>query len=72
MLSLGDYRAILMRAQNLLYLKDWEYGKPQLYGSAMESVQNQASVARSRRLEKLHLNQDGIKRGRVAQVRKFL
>jgi hypothetical protein len=29
-----------MRAQNLLYLSDWEYGKPQLYGSAMESVQD--------------------------------
>jgi hypothetical protein len=39
MLALGDYRTILMRAQNLLYLSDWEYGKPQLYGSAMESVQ---------------------------------
>jgi hypothetical protein len=39
MLARDGYRAILMRAQNLLYLSDWEYGKPQLYGSAMESVQ---------------------------------
>jgi len=37
--ALTNCRAILLRAQNLLYLGEWEYGKPQLYGSAMETVQ---------------------------------
>lgn len=39
MLALSNCRVILIRAQNLLYLSEWEYGKRQLYGSAMESVQ---------------------------------
>src|SRR5215831_16216821 len=86
------YRPILMSARNRqLTSANWEYGKPQLYGRAVESVQDSAReslhsdsahlsqparekqvILRLRSLsEKLHFNQDGIKRGRVAQVGEF-
>ena len=35
-------RAILMKTKNRDYLKFWDDGKPQLYGSAAETVQNRA------------------------------
>jgi hypothetical protein len=48
-----------MKTKNRYDLGYWEYGKWQLYGRAVESVQN-------RRLRKLYFNQDGIKRSGVA------
>src|SRR5579864_744284 len=39
------YRPILMSAKNRqLTSANWEYGKPQLYGRAVESVQKQRPV----------------------------
>jgi hypothetical protein len=56
-------------------LKLLDYGKPQLYGRAADTVQNCAGSSfdfcLANRPEKPHLNQDGIKRGGVAQARKF-
>ncbi len=68
-----DYcRAILMSAKNRHYLSLLECGKPQLYGRAVDTVQALTPKSPSGcRLEKLHFNQDGIKGGGVAQVRKF-
>src|SRR5580658_3619215 len=49
-----------------------ECGKPQLYGRAVDTVQAHAPLlSLGCRLEKLYFNQDGIKRGGVAQVGKF-
>ncbi len=38
-LLLGHCRAILMKTKNRHYLSFWSYGKRQLYGRAVESVQ---------------------------------
>jgi hypothetical protein len=61
-----------MKTKNRYYLSFREYGKPQLYGSAVDSVQTADLYNLSgSRLGELHFNQDGIKRGGVAQVSKF-
>jgi hypothetical protein len=59
-----------MKTKNRNYLGSWEYGKWQLYGRAVETVQTARSLA-GRRFSELYFNQDGIKRGGVAQVGKF-
>src|SRR6266516_6578102 len=50
-------------------------GKPQLYGRVAKSVQSAPFFALNRPQssapKKLHFNQDGIKRGRVAHVGEF-
>jgi hypothetical protein len=37
---LRHYRANLMKTKNRYNLESWEYGKWQLYGRAVETVQN--------------------------------
>ena len=70
--ALRHYRAILMKTKNRYYLGSWEYGKWQLYGRDVKTVQNRAlHLLQGAGFRKLHLNQDGIKRGGVAQVGKF-
>jgi len=60
-------RAILMKTKNRDYLKFWDDGKAQLYGSAAETVQKLTSQLPSgSRFCELYFNQDGIKRGGVA------
>ena len=62
-----QYRAILMKTKNRYDLGFLDYGKWQLYGRAVETVQTRPSVdLRERRFRKLYFNQDGIKRGGVA------
>jgi hypothetical protein len=60
-----------MNAENRYYLGLWEYGKRQLYGSALRSVQTIDLNTAYRRLKKPHSKQEGIKRGGVARGRKF-
>jgi hypothetical protein len=55
-----------MNAENRYYLGLWEYGKRQLYGSALQSVQTIDLNTAYRRLKKPHSKQEGIKRGGVA------
>jgi hypothetical protein len=62
--ALRHYRAILMKTKNRYYLGSWEYGKWQLYGRAVETVQT--APASGKRFNELYFNQDGIKRGGVA------
>src|SRR5215467_12513271 len=60
------------RMESSLPQISWSYGKPQLYGRVAKSVQKQRHLSLIRRLlKKLHFNQDGIKRSRVAYVRQF-
>jgi len=53
-----------MKTKNRYYLGSWEYGKWQLYGRAVETVQTAPSSGK--RFNELYFNQDGIKRGGVA------
>jgi hypothetical protein len=56
-----------MRAKNLLYLSQWEYGKRSLYGSAVETVQETGlSCFLKNLLGAPHFKQDGIKAAGVA------
>ena len=60
-------RGILMKTKNRDYLKFWDDGKAQLYGSAAETVQKLTSQLPSgSRFCELYFHQDGIKRGGVA------
>jgi len=61
-----------MKTKNRYYLGSWEYGKWQLYGREVKTVQNQTLwLAQGAGFGKLYFNQDGIKRSGVAQVGKF-
>jgi hypothetical protein len=65
-------RTILIRAKNLLYLSEWEYGKRQLYGSAVETVQESGLPSTHQSILGVpYFRQDGIKAEGVALLVSF-